>query len=248
MDTDSGIKGDVGMDTRIYIMAHKKFNVPKNAGYIPLQVGSEGSDDLGYTRDNTGENISKKNKSYCELTGTYWIWKNVNCDIVGICHYRRYFVSQDSLEKKQLEDVLLDTDYLETCLKNYDIVIPDSGMTMQENVRRHYEEKHNINDLHICERVLQEKYPEDYRAFEWVLERNLMTLGNMTVAPKALFDEYCNWLFDILAEVEMRIDITSYDDYQKRVFGFLAERLFRAWLINRPLKIREEHIIFLPER
>ena len=36
------------VDTRIYIMSHKNFEVPFEKGYLPLQVGSEGSIDLGY--------------------------------------------------------------------------------------------------------------------------------------------------------------------------------------------------------
>lgn len=71
------------MDTRIYIMSHKNFEVPFEKGYLPLQVGSEGSIDLGYLKDNSGNQISEKNKSYCELTGMYWIWKNVECEHCG---------------------------------------------------------------------------------------------------------------------------------------------------------------------
>ena len=76
----------------IYIAVHKKANVLKREGYIPLHVGAEGKEDLGFVKDNTGDNISCKNPNYCELTGLYWIWKNCNADIVGLVHYRRYFV------------------------------------------------------------------------------------------------------------------------------------------------------------
>lgn len=229
-------------------MSHKNFEVPFEKGYLPLQVGSEGSIDLGYLKDNSGNQISEKNKSYCELTGMYWIWKNVECDIVGVCHYRRYFTKRESVFEGALQKVLLDTAYIEECLKTYDVIVPNSGMTMERNVRAHYEKQHNRQDLNICEQVLKEKYPMDYSAFEWSLDRNLMSLGNMMIAPKNLFDEYCNWLFDILFEVERRINVESYDGYQRRVFGFLAERLFRVWLLNHPLKIKEENVIFLSDR
>lgn len=221
----------------MYIMAHKKFQVPDKNGYIPLQVGSTLNEDLGYQKDDTGIQISAKNKTYCELTGMYWIWKNIQCDNVGICHYRRYFV----------QDELLTIEYMEECLKTYDIIVPDSGMTMYENVYKHYENRHKIKDLNICGEVLLRKYPKDYAAFKWSLERNFMSLGNMVITSKTLYDEYCSWLFDILFEVEKRTNIENYDDYQKRVFGFLSERLFRTWLLNRPLKVREERVLFINE-
>ena len=221
----------------MYIMAHKKFQVPDKNGYIPLQVGRALNEDLGYQKDDTGIQISAKNKTYCELTGMYWIWKNIQCDNVGICHYRRYFV----------QDELLTIEYVEECLKTYDIIVPDSGMTMYENVYKHYENRHKIKDLNICDEVLLQKYPKDYAAFKWSLERNFMSLGNMVITSKTLYDEYCSWLFDILFEVEKRTNIENYDDYQKRVFGFLSERLFRTWLLNRPLKVREERVLFINE-
>ena len=66
--------------------------------YLPLHVGAEGKTDqngnpldLGYQKDNTGENISNKNAAYCELTGLYWAWKNLDTDYTGLAHYRRHF-------------------------------------------------------------------------------------------------------------------------------------------------------------
>lgn len=44
----------------------------------------------GMERDNNGENISAKNKSYCELSTQYWAWKNVDAEYYGFCHYRRF--------------------------------------------------------------------------------------------------------------------------------------------------------------
>ena len=61
---------------KIIVATHKKYKMPNDAMYLPVQVGAEGKETLGYVRDNEGENISHKNPNYCELTGLYWAWKN----------------------------------------------------------------------------------------------------------------------------------------------------------------------------
>ena len=76
---------------KIIVATHKKYDMPKDSCYLPIHVGKEEKKDIGYIGDNTGENISKKNPYYCELTGMYWAWKNLNSDYVGLVHYRRHF-------------------------------------------------------------------------------------------------------------------------------------------------------------
>ena len=78
------------MNIKILVAAHKQYWMPEDSVYLPLHVGAEGKPDLGYTKDNTGENISAKNPNFCELTGLYWAWKNLEADYVGLVHYRRY--------------------------------------------------------------------------------------------------------------------------------------------------------------
>ena len=62
---------------------------------------------------------------------------------------------------------------------------------------------------------------------------------------KNLFDTYCAWLFAILSELEKRIDLTGRSVYEKRVFGFLAERLFNVWLEKQHIRKHELNVIFL---
>ena len=235
------------MDTRIYIIAHKPFDAPNVEGYIPLQVGREGNPELGYLCDNTGEHISGKNSSYCELTGLYWMWKNVSCDIIGLVHYRRYFVMPgvECIQKGDLENSVITVPYIEEQFENYDVLSYMSGAVEEENNISQYDKYHHLQDLLICGDVIKEKYPNDYAAFVWMLESRLFTSCNMFVMRKSLMDEYCEWLFDILFEVEKRIDMKDYNSYQKRVFGFLAERLFKVWMLNRPVRVHEENVMMV---
>lgn len=229
------------MDIRIYIMTHKKFPVPRVEGYFPMQVGKAGKEDLGYLGDDTGDNISEKNHSFCELTGLYWAWKNITCDIIGLCHYRRYFLQPGAPQDARiLEKVMMPLDYVEACLQQYDLILPISGMTREGSVLEHYRKNHCIADWEACGKVIEEKYPQYYQAFLWNQDTNVMSLGNMVIGKKGILDEYCGWLFDILFELEKRIDLNGRDEYQARVFGFLSERLFRVWMMMQRIKIREE--------
>ena len=89
------------VDIKVIIATHKKYRMPEDKLYLPLHVGAEGKTDeegnpldLGYQKDNTGENISELNPSFCELTGLYWAWKNLDADYVGLAHYRRHFMGK----------------------------------------------------------------------------------------------------------------------------------------------------------
>ena len=89
------------LDIKIIIAAHKKYRMPQDDIYVPLHVGAEGKDSIGYQGDNTGDNISNLNPYFCELTGMYCMWKNLTADYLGLAHYRRHFC----LRKKKAENL-----------------------------------------------------------------------------------------------------------------------------------------------
>lgn len=235
------------MDIKILVAAHKKYWMPNDDVYLPIHVGREGKADLGYIGDNTGDNISAKNANYCELTGLYWAWKNLKCDYIGLCHYRRYFASKsmhtNNAEKKKAV-ILHRADY-EKLLQEYDVILPQKRNYYIETMRSQYEHAHNKRDLDETERIVAELHPEYSEAFVKVMGRTKLHILNMFVMKKALFDEYCSWLFSILFELEKRIEVTNYSQYEARVFGFISERLFNVWLEKQQLKIKEVPVVNL---
>lgn len=70
--------------------------------FFPIQVGKALSNlNLGINTDNEGDNISTKNKTFCELTACYSVWKNKSqYDYVGLMHYRRIFTEKGFIVKK----------------------------------------------------------------------------------------------------------------------------------------------------
>lgn len=216
------------MSVKMFTMTHKKFDEPKDTMYIPLHVGRALSFDLGYLADNTGDNISNRNASFSELTGVYWVWKNESlADYVGICHYRRYLINKSGkiFSESELIDILQEYDLITSKRLQYDYTYYEG-----------YAQAHNINDLIKTGEVIQELYPEYYEHFNRLVHAKESYFGNIMVASKSLFDAYAKWLFTILLEVEKRIDISSYDDYHKRVFGFISEFLLLVWVEANQLK------------
>lgn len=234
------------MDIRILIAIHKPYWTPSDPVYLPLQVGAAGKAPLGFTTDDTGDNISTKNPHFCELTGLYWAWKNLQCEYIGLCHYRRYFgrkVHTDDVEKKK-EAIFGRADY-ERLLSQYDVIVPVKRNYYIETVRSQYEHAHFKKDLDETEKIVAEKYPDYSTAFTTVMNRRTLHILNMFAMKKELFDEYCSWLFDILFELERRTDLTGYSPYEARIFGFLSERLFNVWLEKKQLRKVEVPVVFL---
>lgn len=219
------------MAVTIFTMTHKKFDEPSDPIYIPLQVGRACGEDLGYPGDNTGDNISAKNCYYGELTGVYWVWKNVKTsDYVGICHYRRYFCTEEGR-------IFNEKDYI-SILKDHDI-ITSKMLKLNFSYFDGYDGDYNIFDLITTGEVIRKKYPEYYDNFERLVHSNGTYFANMMVAKKEIYDEYCEWLFSIFEEVEKLIDPSGYDDYHKRVFGFISEFLLMVWVQTKGLKVYE---------
>lgn len=238
------------MDIKILVAMHKPAWHPSDSVYYPIHVGAGGKEPIeGIASDNTGENISPKNASFCELTGLYWAWKNLQCDYIGLCHYRRYFghfiLPNASVEKKK-QSIFSQRDY-ESLLKKYDVILPTKWIHTRENVKEHYAKYHREMDLLHVRNVIMQLHPEYGASFDMVMDKHSQHVYNMFVMQKAKFDSYCEWLFSILFKVEQESDITNYDEYQARVYGFLAERLLDVWMLNQNLRTTEAHVVFLGE-
>lgn len=232
---------------KIYVATHKKAQMPTNSIYQPIRVGAAlNEDDFGYVRDDTGDNISTKNKNFCELTATYWILKNDKSDIVGLTHYRRYFFKKGKTNK--LTNVLDEQD-IRNILKEKDIIVPNSTFIIKHNAEKSWEATHVKKDYDECRKIITEKYPDYLEAFNKFSKSRFLYICNMFIARKEIFDDYYNWLFDILFELEKRTDLSGYDDYNKRLFGFMSERLFNVWLIKHSeLKVQKMPVYNIDRR
>lgn len=228
------------MSLKIYTLTHKKFDIPKDPMYIPLQVGRAIHEDLGYIGDDTGDNISKKNIYYSELTGHYWIWKNVtDAEFVGVCHYRRYLINEQEQVFTQKE--------LQKLLETYDM-ITTKKVLLPNPYYDGYKATHHVENLDITARVIKELYPDYYDIYDKTIHSDETYFGNIMICKKTLFDEYCEWLFSIFQEMEKFVSVEGYDDYHKRVYGFISEILLLVYLRKNQFKVCECKVGMLGEK
>lgn len=235
------------MDTKVYIVSHKKVNLPKMKGYQPIQVGMNKENFSGYIRDNTKENIADKNANYCELTAQYWIWKNTNSDVKGLVHYRR-FLENNSLtltQKSKFKHIVTDEE-IENYLNEYDLLIPQKRNYFIETLYSHYIHSHKKEGLDVTRKVIANSFPEYLDSYDAVLNRKTAHMFNMIIAKKNVFDEYSAWLFDVLGQVESKLDISDWNQSEARVYGYISELLLDVWLDqHNDLKYKELSVGFI---
>jgi len=226
------------MENKIYVITHKKIELSdslKAKGYELLSVGGpKGNDGVC---DNSGDNISSKNANYCELTGAYWIWKNIDNEIKGFCHYRRFFTKKTL---KYNENKVLSAKEICNILKaKPNVVIMPERKYYNISATELYLRCGYQKDLDTTREVIFEKYPEYVKTYDKLMKCNYGYITNMMIAKKELYDAYHAWLFDILFEVEKRTDISNYTKAEARIYGYISERLLGVWLIQNNIETVE---------
>lgn len=208
----------------VYQATHNQVCKKENDYMIPIQVGASLTENrIADLTDNEGENISKKNQNYCELTALYWVWKNSKSEIVGLCHYRRRFSFENSLQIREI-------------LNFYDVIVP-TPYYFRMSLEKEYEMYHIKNDLEILKQILKQRNDGSEEVAKEVFSQNQLYPYNMFIMKETQLQDYCEWLFDILQEVEKRVNVENRSPYQKRYLGFLAERLFTVYIKKCNFKI-----------
>lgn len=230
------------MTIKIYVVSHKEYTFPEDPGYMPLQVGNSIHPvSINCQHDSTDDNIAQLNPFFCELTAAYWIWKNSQEDVVGLVHYRRHFSSAKKILQVKGK-YIASSDELNELLQTSDIVVCKPRNYFVTSIKSHYIHAHHRSDYTCLRDEILSQCPDYINAFEHIMSGTKISLYNMFVCRKTLIDGYFSWLFPILFALEAKIDYQRYDVYQKRVFGFMAERLFNVWLYHHRNNIKIKYM------
>lgn len=173
-----------------------------------------------------GDNIDFLNPWYCELTGLYYLWKHVDDDIVGLEHYRRYFVNSKNklLSENEIKDILKDNDIITPV-----IYTPKSLRDM-------------VNNNELYTRFIKfstKKNPDFGKCCAEVFDSNIMCLCNMFICKKEIINEYCEFIFKLYQEYN-EFEKFCGREIQPRYFGYMGEEFFRAYLLYKKYKIKFE--------
>lgn len=258
---------------RIFVITHvpASFVTDSDGVYEPLHVGrdvmlekskdgdrptaNEISGCLILRGDNTGDHISLLNRYLNEMTGVYWAWKNYSSfstDYVGFCHYRRYFIFDQS-SPRPAKRWLPGSDYY-----RFDFIDPDvihlAGIAPLYRLLsrcdilspKKYDTKHlNPRNASCRDRFVEmghdgELY--DFMAAE-VLKLNpsfepevselgrsaAHYVGNMFVMRREDFARYCEFIFPILFRIAERVHEET-DVCRRRAPAHLAECLTSMYI------------------
>lgn len=221
--------------------------------FLPIAAGACRSD---ITNDACGEdNISDKNKWYGDFTSLYWAWKNLkDVDIIGTSHYRRYFVDVNYMEDSeyvvswdQFKAYNYSTSPFVRDLKKFDFVLMKTWHT-PVTIKEQYLENHPYPEiLEEVDAALEKIHPEAVDVWHKYLNSNDFIPGFLFMTTWQNFVSLCQWLYPVLSEIEMRIDIQRYKDYQERVIGFIYERLVPVYILLHAKKVKTYPIFKIGE-
>lgn len=216
---------------KIFNFYHKPAHMFQTPFLIPMHAGKAISKhNLNMIGDNTNINISHKNRYYGELTGMYWVWKNIQSEYIGFCHYRRYFNFYTPRAFDFIHhDILKNSPQIYTPTTNvlkHDIIVPQP-LKLNQSIESQYIYNHRQHDWEMLISIIKKKYPN--YSFNVVKNQYLYPF-NMFISKYDIFIFYMEFLFDLLFELESKITLPPEHSYQSRVFGFIGERLLNIFI------------------
>lgn len=256
---------------KIFIAYHRPFRVVSSEIFFPILLGSAVKNqcskdgilcDKEYNefsksilKDDTGVNISERNREYAELTGLYWIWKNYqfyNLYRIGYMSYRRLFIFNDlnmkfkedrnniayhgyrvsRREKKIVDKFGLEYNMILNRINNFDLVLPYLVDLLEFNITScWYDYLEKIPGLHIDDLCTLQSvmYNLDRKIgikFDKYLSGNTKLLYQCFICTPNIFNSYCEFLFRLLSIVDRQIDTSRYTINGRRTLAYLGELLY----------------------
>lgn len=204
-------------------------NPVKTPFYVyPIQVGADLTEQIiSELQDNQGENISRKNRNYCELTATYYAWKNCRAAYKGLCHYRRIF----DIDGSQMRELM-------NRREEWDVILPYPSVHYP-NISTQHLRYIREEDWQAMLRALEETAPDYFTACRQMVESGepYFYNYNMLIAKAEVFDDYSAFLFSVLERAEA---LTTPKGWERadRFAGYMGENLTTLYFLKNRDKLK----------
>lgn len=228
------------------VVTHKPFEpCTSDSSYKTIAVGNNKDLFENVWRDDVGtDQIAELNYCFCELTALYWFWKNAlfTSDICGLSHYRRYFAS--SIFSQYFHKPISEKK-IRRIIKDDNIIVLPKPFYWNTTVKKMYYEcgagrKEDLDKLRLIIKDIAEDYLD---AYDKILSLNHASYCNMMISSSVTMKKYCEWLFPILFSLQGKIDLSNYDEQEKRIFGYLSEILINVWVYKNQYKVKHLRMI-----
>ncbi len=146
-------------------------------------------------------------------------------------HYRRFFLECGKKSTSPAQDII-SRDRIISILRNHEVIVPFPAVKVKDYARLYKNtplEQQKDQNMVILDRIIQRWHPDEYQSWEKTVYGKTMIFGNMLIARRKVFDEYSEWLFDVLARYDDCIK-ESGEERVPRMDGFLSELLLKVWL------------------
>ena len=136
--------------------------------------------------------------------------------------------------------------YIASKLDMFDVVLPTRVKTHSESMMDLYGRAHNQIDFENFFNTVAKLHPKMSPSIEKLPKYRHTYLYNMFIFREEIFRDYSEKLFSSLFEFEkIYADLSGYDGYQSRVYGFLAERFMTVY-VDHLKQTREIKVLELP--
>lgn len=255
------------MNIKIFISYKDRHTLIKSDILTPIQTGRAIASEIFYEMigDDTGDNISKENTKYNELTAQYWAWKNYdkigNPDYIGFMHYRRHFVFDSKLKflpytwlpKSSFHYIKqIDNNYLKSlsndkilphlnthpnCIayNKFDVFYKSFSLSIKNHWINGGMGPQKEKIIYIFEDVVKTFFPEYKSTLNTFLNGRYMYCCNSFIMHKELFFEYSQFLFKILSEIDKKVDSSTFNKKQIRFLGYLGELILSLFIMQKQL-------------
>lgn len=233
----------------IYVMSYADIDrYPISDEYRIVSCGSvmDGNYEVPLFMDNTGDNVSGWNKTMCEWTGIYWIWRNLQLeDYVGLNQQRRFFSFWNEVP-----------DFRETLHAKRKSFVLGNALSMDATNEAQYRYFHvgeHLDRLLDAVHEFDSAYDASAREF---LDSSFIFPSNLCVMERERFLDMCSFVFGVmdrfmadngfrtLVDIDHEMERREFEirskrmrpnntfEYQYRMYAYLAERLVNIFNIG----------------